>query len=113
MIKILCSAAVFAVLSSLAVAEELTAEEIALGEEISTCWNLLPSEKATKPEVLLRFTLLPGGKVERDVEVLEKPYGMDGATIARTAQRAVPFCEPYRTDITEPTQYTVRLKVPE
>lgn len=106
-------AAVALALSFGAVAEELSEIEIALGEEISTCWNLLPSEAREKPEVLLRFTMLPGGKVESDVEVLEKPYGGPGATVARTAQAAVRHCVPYRTEITEPTEYTVRLKVPE
>lgn len=111
--KRLAVMAAVVLLSTGANAEDLSEVEVALGEEISTCWNLLPSEVREKPEVLLRFTMLPGGKVERDVEVLEKPYGGDGATIARTAQRAVQSCEPYRTDITEPTEYTVRLKVSE
>ena len=105
--------AAVALLSTGALAEDLSEIEIALGDEISTCWNLLPSEVRENPEVLLRFTMLPGGKVGREVEILEKPYGQAGSTIARTAQRAVLACEPYRTDIAEPTEFTVRLKVSE
>jgi hypothetical protein len=79
-------------------ASKLSAGDIAaFKQRLRTCWVAPPGTSGAKPNVVVRVSLAPNGRLraEPDVISISSASSVDGPALVNSAKRALQRCQPY------------------